>query len=288
MSCFCVDNLRLLPDLGVDASLNLSATAQAALALYTQISLGIPDLPLPAAALSGTASLDAHADLSAALLAGSGLSIGALASIVAMAQLSAQASASLNVDLSTAAGVTALARLTATLDARMTAIAALDVNLAPWVQMAAINGVAADLTAMFNATLGGGTSAAFSVAAVPVAWGGSAVTALSALANPLGAAGRQPRRSVRGVVASFGQRDRQRHGHHLPGRLGHRQPRRGHLRRGAARREPRRQPAAARLPRRASHGGGQLLRDGRTRGPSSASTCRSAWPRCRASRRSPD
>ncbi len=47
MSCFCVANLARLPDLNANAALNLSTSAQAALALYGRISLGIPNLPGP-------------------------------------------------------------------------------------------------------------------------------------------------------------------------------------------------------------------------------------------------
>ena len=199
MTCFCKANLDLLPSFSVDTSLNLSVSAQTAFALYTQISLGIPDLPSPQLTLSGTGSLqfDASAgataqasvaaasqiDVSAALLASCGMSVSALASIVAMAQLSAQASSSLDIDLSTSAGITALAQLAATLDARIAAITALDVNLAAWIQLAAVNTVAVDLTAMLNACISGGSTPTFSMAAIPPAWGGSAVTALSALAT---------------------------------------------------------------------------------------------------------
>lgn len=94
MSCFCIANLDLLPSLNVDASLSLSVSAQAAMALYGQISLGMPGLPEPPFALP-------QFDLTA------------LASITAVAQLRAQAMASLGIDLTTGAGVTALARLTA-------------------------------------------------------------------------------------------------------------------------------------------------------------------------------
>jgi len=59
MSCFCLANLDLMPNLNIDASLNLSLSAQAALALYANISLGIPDLPLPAFQIPALPSLNA-------------------------------------------------------------------------------------------------------------------------------------------------------------------------------------------------------------------------------------
>ena len=162
MSCFCIASLDLLPSLNVDASLSLSVSAQAAMALYGQISLGMPGVPEPPFALP-------QFDLTA------------LASITAVAQLRAQAMASLGIDLTADAGVTALARLTATLDARMSAIASLNLNLDAWIQLASVNAVALDLTAIFEACLSASASAAFNVVMVPPSWGGSNLTLISAL-----------------------------------------------------------------------------------------------------------
>jgi hypothetical protein len=176
MSCFCIANIDLLaslngPNLGLpdlaasgQASLTLSPSAQAALALYGQIALGLPGLAAPA--------------LPAPQLT---LSADALASMAAMAQLQAQAMARLGIDLSTSMGATALARLTATLDARMSAIADLNLNLNPWIQLASVNAIALDLTAMFNACLGGSASAAFNLAMPPMSWGGLNLPSISAL-----------------------------------------------------------------------------------------------------------
>lgn len=117
MSCFCIANLNLLPELDANASLNLAASAQAAMALYGRISLGIPNLAGP--------------PFQVPRLTLPPLSV--MASLSAMAQLRAQAMARLGIDLATPRGITALARLTATLDARMSAIANLNINLNAWI-----------------------------------------------------------------------------------------------------------------------------------------------------------
>jgi hypothetical protein len=89
--------------------------------------------------------------------------------------------ARLGIDLSTSMGITALARLTATLDARMSAIADLNLNLNLWIQLASVNAVALELTAMFNACLDGSASAAFNLAMPPMSWGGLNLPSISAL-----------------------------------------------------------------------------------------------------------
>jgi hypothetical protein len=89
--------------------------------------------------------------------------------------------ARLGIDLSTSMGATALARLTATLDARMSAIAELNLNLNLWIQLASVNAIALDLTAMFSACLDGSASAAFNLAMPPMSWGGLNLPSISAL-----------------------------------------------------------------------------------------------------------
>lgn len=162
-------NLDLVPNLGLDTDLavNLSASAQSAFALHEQICIGLPQLPPPPGLPVPQISI----------------SIELLAALTAMAQLNAQAGGALGIDLSTSFGITAIARLAATLDARLAAIAGLNLNLEPWIQIARVNSVALSLTAIFEACLHGSASTAFNVVAVPPAWGGPSVPLLSALVS---------------------------------------------------------------------------------------------------------
>ena len=179
MSCFCIANLDLLPRLSADplAALTLSASAQAALALSAQISLGIPDLPLP----PGLPSLPSLPELN--------LSLDVVAAITALAQLQSQLTASLGLDLTTAAGLTGMARIAATLDARLSAIAELNLNLTPWMQLQAVNAAALNLTAVFNACLTQSASLAFNVVLPSPAWGGMTLPVITALLASAAAGG---------------------------------------------------------------------------------------------------
>ena len=169
MSCFCIAHLDLLPDLDANASLNLATSAQAAMALYGRISLGIPNLAGPPFKLPRLTLPP----------------LSAMASLSAMAQLRAQAMARLGIDLATPRGITALARLTATLDARMPAIANLNLNLNAWVQLASVNAVAVNLSAICDACLSESASStsALNMAAPPLSWGGPRLSLLTALLN---------------------------------------------------------------------------------------------------------
>jgi hypothetical protein len=169
VSCFCIAHLDLLPDLDANASLNLATSAQAAMALYGRISLGIPNLAGPPFKLPRLTLPP----------------LSAMASLSAMAQLRAQAMARLGIDLATPRGITALARLTATLDARMPAIANLNLNLNAWVQLASVNAVAVNLSAICDACLSESASSAsaLKMAAPPLSWGGPRLSLLTALLN---------------------------------------------------------------------------------------------------------
>src|SRR5689334_3063784 len=166
MGCFCLANLDLLPSLNAEGQVSLSASAQAAIALHQQISLGMPNLPGPLSVLPSSPSPP-----DGAVNAVASLPISALATITALAQLQAQAVTSLGIDLTTDAGIAALAQLTATLDARMSQIASLNLNLEAWIRLAQVNAVAHDLTAIFNECLNGsGGGAAFNIVVAPPSW----------------------------------------------------------------------------------------------------------------------
>jgi hypothetical protein len=164
-SCFCVANLDLLPKFNLNASFDMSVCFQAALALSAHIQAGLPGLGGPA---SGSPNF--------------GLSLSALAQLSAMAQLSAQVQAHLGFDLGTPGGISALAQLAASLSARISAIANLNLNMGPWVQLAQMNSLALQLSAVFNAALGVSASASLSLSMPPLSFGGAGLSALSALA----------------------------------------------------------------------------------------------------------
>jgi hypothetical protein len=165
-SCFCVANLDLLPKFNLNASFDMSVCFQAALALSAHIQAGLPGLGGPA---GGAPSF--------------GLSLSAAAQLSAMAQLSAQVQAHLGFDLGTPGGISALAQLAASLSARLSAIANLNLNMGPWIQLAQMNSLALQLSAVFKAALGVSASASLSLAMPPLSFGGVGLTALSALAS---------------------------------------------------------------------------------------------------------
>ena len=169
MSCFCSANLDLLPLLDLDVSLNFNFTAraQAALDFYAQISLGLPDFPLPPPPFE-LPQLD--------------LSLGALVSLTAMLQLQAQLD-QLGIDLTAELGLTPLERLTTTLAARSEDIAGQRLNLKPWIRLAQINAVALELTAIFEACLSASASLSFNMVVPPPSWGGLNLTVLTTLAR---------------------------------------------------------------------------------------------------------
>lgn len=165
-SCFCVANLDLLPKFNLNASFDMSVCFQAALALSAHIQAGLPGLGGPA---GGTPNF--------------GLSLSAVAQLSAMAQLSAQVQAHLGFDLGTPGGINALAQLAASLSARISAIANLNLNMGPWVQLAQMNSLALQLSAVFNASLSASASASLSLSMPPLSFGGAGLSALSALAQ---------------------------------------------------------------------------------------------------------
>ncbi len=164
VSCFCKTSMSAfslaLPSLDISAAVNLSASAKAAMALdawltaragVTGLNPGWPALPLP------QINLSANAIMSMALLT----------------QLRAQVLARLGLDLTIAGQATAFARIAATLDARISAMAAmginLNINLAPWLQLAQLNAallrIQAAVSAGLFATINLNASAALSLSA---------------------------------------------------------------------------------------------------------------------------
>jgi hypothetical protein len=173
-SCFCIANLDLLPKFNLSASFDLSECFQAALALSANIQAGLPGLPGPSSGLPEF-----------------GLPLDALIQLSAMAQLSAQVQARLGFDLTTSAGINALAELAASLSARISAMASLNLNMDPWIQLAQMNALALQLSAIFSASLNASASislnasasVSFSLSLPPLSWGGAGLAALSALAQ---------------------------------------------------------------------------------------------------------
>ena len=179
MSCFCIASLPALPSLNLDASLSISVSAQASLDLYAQISAGLPDLPWPDLRLPGLRL----PGLRLPELPSLDISAGVMATLAATAQLKAMAQASLGIDLTTSFGITSIARLVATLDARMSAIAALNLNFAGWIQLAQINSVSLELSAVFQACLNvdARASAVFNMVVPPLSWNVPSLPHISAL-----------------------------------------------------------------------------------------------------------
>jgi len=167
VSCFCKGLLKI-PPINIAASLHLSESARAAMALNEQLTLGLPGFPGPPFAFT---------------LPRLSLSASAAANLAAYAHLQAQAMARLGIDLRLPLGLTALARLTATLNARLSVLANLNLNFGPWLQLALLNRITVSLTAAFNAALSLSASAALNIHLFPPSWGGLHLGTLSMMMN---------------------------------------------------------------------------------------------------------
>lgn len=169
MGCFChktLDQLKpLLPRLNVSAS---EALALPKLSAALTAKLGAPALPAVAATVSLSVAMPNIQ-----------LSMAAIGTIAALADLRASVQEQFGIDLLISAQAAAFARIVATLNARLAALMSLQLNLAPWTRLAAL-----------NAAINLGASASASASASAAVALGADIPKLAAAAVLLSAAAR--------------------------------------------------------------------------------------------------